>query len=76
MPFVGKVRYVDVSQNRINSEGCSLLGKLFQSSDTIIERLEVEANDLSDLSGVELLRNILGYPKLKILNLSRNYLSK
>jgi len=76
LPFVGGVRKINVSHNRISKEGCVLLGQLFQKGDTKIEHLEIESNDLSDPAAFEMLRKLSGYAKLKVLNLSCNFLSK
>jgi Ran GTPase-activating protein (RanGAP) involved in mRNA processing and transport len=72
---LSRVKIINLSHNRIGKVACDKFTELFFGANTRIEELYLQDNSLLDNGGVSLLTNLADYGNLRVLNLSKNFLS-
>lgn len=76
LPVAGKKgKIIDLSSNRIGSEGCQALSKVIHDRQSRIEKLNIADNGLGDSTLNSLLLNFVGDTYLKSINISKNNLT-
>ena len=68
------MKRVDLSHNRIGKVGCDKFSEMFLLSNTRIQELSLEENNLLDNAGASLIENLHRYSDLRKLNLNKNFM--